>query len=445
MAQKRILLIDDADETRNFLAESVLSPEGYDMLTAANAREALAILQTTSPDLIISDFLMPEMTGLELLQTLRSENRNIPFILITAEGSESLAVKALRLGVRDYFIKPFDIDDLLNAIKRVLYNTTAPQELTARLDFTLWHVDDVIIITDEEQKLIFYNEAANVFFDKRTGGIHGLPLDEITSHPELLTLFSDDKIRPFLKRCEVTLNARHIYNAHMTSIPGEGHVVVMRDMSYSKEQEKAKHDFITRISQNLRSPLTAIQGYTELLGQAGELSETQKKYIQRILDNVKFASGLLTDLFEVTQTQTETDATLEYIPIDTIVQYAIEAIEPELTARSQTLTTDFAPLLPHVIGNPIRLKQMVMQILQNASRYTPEKGKIHVRLYSDEKLIILQVKDSGIGIPTDPDYLGLSIVKSIIEAHNGRMWVHSTPDRGTTFTVILPGSKPKYE
>lgn len=442
MAQKRILLIDDADETRNFLAESVLSPEGYEILTAASAKEALAILHHTVPDLIISDFLMPEMTGLELLQSLRSENRNIPFILITAEGSESLAVKALRLGVRDYFIKPFDIDDLLNAIKRVLHHTTAPQELTAHLDYTLWHVDDVIIITNEEQKLIFYNEAANIFFDKRTGGIHGLPLHEITSHSELLTLFSDEKIRPFLKRCEISLDAKHTYNVHLTSVPGEGYVVIMRDISYNREQDRAKGEFINRHSLNLRSPLTAIQGYTELLRQAGDMSETQKKYVQRILDNVKFMSGMLDDLFEVTQTQTEADTTLEYIPLDVIVQYAIESVQDELSAKKQTLTTEFAPLLLHVIGNPIRLKQMIVHMLQNASRYTPVMGNIHVLLYSDEKAVILQVRDAA---SKYADYLGLSIVKNIVEAHNGRMWVDSVPNQGTVFTVILPGSKPKYE
>lgn len=465
MAQKRILLVDDAEETRNFLAESVLAPEGYEMLTAANAKEALAILQTTNPDLIISDFLMPEITGLELLQRLKTDNRNIPFILITAEGSESLAVKALRLGVRDYFIKPFDIDDLLMAINRVLLNTTAPQELTAKLDYLLWHVDDIIIITDKEQKLTFYNEAANIFFDKKTGSIHGLPLSEITSHLELLALFSDEKIQPYLQRCEIMLDTNHIYSVHLTSIPHEGFVAIMQDITYSKEQEKEKADFATNLSQNLRSPLTAIQGYAELLGRAGNLNETQQKYIQHIVQNVKATSDLISHIFELNKIEAESDLTLEYIPIETIVKYAVESVQSELAARGHHLTSEFAPLLPRVIGNPIRLKQMVIQLLQNSIKYTPDNGKIHVKLYSDDKLVILQVKDSGIGIPTaahtsiwekffrtreaENDYpgtgLGLSIVKNIVDAHNGRIWVNSVPHEGTTFTVMLPGSKPKYE
>lgn len=465
MVQKRILLVDDAHETRTFLAERVLAPEGYEMLTAANAKEALTILQNTNPDLIISDFLMPEMTGLELLQKLKSESRNIPFILITAEGSESLAVKALRLGVRDYFIKPFDIDDLLIGVKRVLQNTTAPQELTAKLDYMLWHIDDILIIIDPEQKLIFYNEAANIFFDKKTGSIHGLPLSEITSNTELLALFADEQIQPFLRRCDITLDATHIYHVHLTSVPDEGFVVIMQDISYSKEQEKAKSDFAVKLSQNLRSPLTAIQGYAELLMRAGDMNENQKKYIRHIVENVKTTANLLSDLFELNKIEAEADLTLEYLPMETIVQYAIEAVQAEVKARKHTLATEFAPLMPPVIGNPMRLKQMVIQLLHNAIRYTPDGGKIEVKLYSDEKVVILQVKDTGIGIPSaahmsiwekffrtrevENDYpgtgLGLSIVKNIVETHNGRIWVNSVPNEGTVFTVMLPGSKSKDE
>ena len=120
LAGERILFVEDKMDARRFFAESVLRPFGYDVLTAANGNEALALARDLLPDLIISDYMLPGLNGLQILEALHSEGIHLPFILITGAGSEALAVEALRLGVRDYLIKPFDMDNLLNAVQRVL-------------------------------------------------------------------------------------------------------------------------------------------------------------------------------------------------------------------------------------------------------------------------------------------------------------------------------------
>jgi DNA-binding response OmpR family regulator len=97
-----------------------LAGAGFDVMSAANGSEGLVLARDLHPDLIVADQQMPGMSGLEVLDALNQEGVAPPFIMITAEGSETLAVQALRTGVNDYLIKPFDPDELVKAIKRTL-------------------------------------------------------------------------------------------------------------------------------------------------------------------------------------------------------------------------------------------------------------------------------------------------------------------------------------
>lgn len=120
MAGETVLAVDDRDDSLKFLREYVLEPHGYNMLEANNGQRALEIALSQKVDLIISDLVMPKMGGLELLESLREKGIDTPAILMTFHGSEGTAVRAFRLGARDYIIKPFAIDEMLNAIDRAL-------------------------------------------------------------------------------------------------------------------------------------------------------------------------------------------------------------------------------------------------------------------------------------------------------------------------------------
>jgi signal transduction histidine kinase/DNA-binding response OmpR family regulator len=128
MAGETVLAVDDREDSLKFLREYVLQPNGYRMLQANNGVEALEILLSQKIDLIISDLVMPKMGGLELLERLCEKELDIPTILMTFHGSEATAVRAFRLGARDYIIKPFTIDEMLNTIDRALTESRLRKE-----------------------------------------------------------------------------------------------------------------------------------------------------------------------------------------------------------------------------------------------------------------------------------------------------------------------------
>lgn len=128
MAGEYVLVIDDSHETREFIAEYVLVPNGFNVTLARDGAEGVRFALQKPPDLIILDYEMPKMNGLEVLRALNTKNLSIPVILSTAHGSEQLAVEVFRLGVRDYVFKPFEVETMLKSIRRALTEVRLKRE-----------------------------------------------------------------------------------------------------------------------------------------------------------------------------------------------------------------------------------------------------------------------------------------------------------------------------
>lgn len=131
MAEETILVVDDTRENREFIIEYILKPNGFRWLEAKDGRDGFEMALSHHPDLILLDYQMPRMSGIQVLEALAERNQDIPVILMTFHGSEEIAVEVFRLGVRDYVRKPFTVDEMLVAIEKSLTEVRLRREKEA--------------------------------------------------------------------------------------------------------------------------------------------------------------------------------------------------------------------------------------------------------------------------------------------------------------------------
>jgi two-component system NtrC family sensor kinase len=244
----------------------------------------------------------------------------------------------------------------------------------------------------------------------------------------------------------------------MTIIQDVGQAVVMQDITHFKELDRIKSDFVSVVSHDLRSPLTAILGYVELLHRVGPINEVQTEFISRVRNNVNQITALIGDLLDLGRIEAGFDREMEVYHLTSLIRDVAEGLRPAGAEKGQRLELRLAPHLPPSWGNTLRLHQAVSNLVGNAIKYTPEGGSVTVEAQQKADQLTLRVSDTGIGIAlADQPYifdkfyraeavanshqgtgLGLAIVKSVIERHKGRIWVESEPGKGSVFTVVLP-------
>jgi two-component system phosphate regulon sensor histidine kinase PhoR len=323
----------------------------------------------------------------------------------------------------------------------------------AQFETILKEMVDGVVAVDRDQRLLLLNPSARRALQITSPDVVGRPLTEVIDNVEMRSFLRGES-----QRGEFKLEDGRVFNAHSTAIANVGRVVVMQDITPLKELDRIKSDFVNTVSHDLRSPLTAILGYVELIGRVGPVTEQQAEFIRRIVFSVQSITTLITDLLDLGRIEAGFDTQKEVTHLATVIRYAVEDAQFQAEIKRQALKAQIAPGLPSVLANPPRLRQMLANLLGNAIKYTPAGGAINVSATADSETIVLTVADTGLGIPpSDLPYvfnkfyrasnirerfegsgLGLSIVKSIVENHGGRIWVDSRPEEGTTFTVILP-------
>jgi len=325
-----------------------------------------------------------------------------------------------------------------------------------KLRTILTRIKDGVIVVGQDRRIQLINRTARATFGLGNRSVESQLVEETFDHPALLELLKDWG-RTYPYRSEITLENGQVLNAQLTAIPDVGIVVTIQDITQYKELDRIKSEFVNTVSHDLRSPLTSILGYIYLIEQAGSVNDQQSEYIQRVILSVQGITDLITDLLDLGRIESGLDARKEMIPLHTIVLLSVEGLKNQLDAKAQKVTLDIPDELPKVLGNPTQLRQMMDNLINNAHKYTPKGGRIHVSAQNATDQVIFQVTDNGPGIPhSDQPYvfdkffratniddmpgtgLGLAIVKSIVENHQGRVWVDSIPGEGSTFSVVLP-------
>jgi two-component system NtrC family sensor kinase len=329
-----------------------------------------------------------------------------------------------------------------------------------KLNAILTKVVDGVIVVDHEQNLLLMNPTACAAFNVQSEVAAGQKINQLVHHPDLLRIF-DLKPSFFPLRREVVLEDGRVFNIQATDIPEVGLVLTMQDITQIKEMDRLKSDFVNAVSHDLRSPLTAIMGYVELLERVGPLNETQREFIQRVTLSVQNVTGLINELLDLGRIEAGFDTQKEMFALEHLVNLTIEELRELAESKNQALIVEIAPNLPPIYASPTRIQQVLNNLIGNAIKYTQVGGWVRVNLHTEDRQFILQVSDNGPGIPVseqpyifDRFYratnatqatgtgLGLAIVKSIVENHQGRIWVDSVPGQGATFTVVLSQKKP---
>lgn len=327
----------------------------------------------------------------------------------------------------------------------------------AKLDTILREIEDVVIVTDADLRLILLNNAARRAFNLGEDAL-GRPLAEAITVPAVQDLFDQRKLRSRNWRAEVVLSDGRTLQGQLSILSGIGYGAVLQDISRLKELDRIKSEFVSIVSHDLRTPLTAIRGYVSLLPRVGPLNDQQREFVQRVEGSMSSIVELISDLLDVGKIEAGVDWEMKPIQLQRIAGRAVEALRAEAERKQQTLTLHAAEV-PPTLGHARRLEQVAANLISNAVKYTPPGGQIDVIVREADGFLTLQVRDTGIGIAVDDQRrifdkfyrvesdqteqiggsgLGLTIVKAIVERHAGRVWVESQPGRGSTFTVLLP-------
>jgi two-component system sensor histidine kinase VicK len=239
-----------------------------------------------------------------------------------------------------------------------------------------------------------------------------------------------------------------------------GRVVIMRDITYLKQLDQFKTQMMQLASHDLRSPLGVAFGYLDvLLEDLQPLTPFHEKALQGIETALNRMQTLVTELLDLDRIESGVDQISEPIDIGTLVADVMLDYAESARMKRQQLELLSGAGSPIINGDPPRLKQALSNLISNAVKYTPEGGQITVRLSRVEQRVLIEVQDTGYGIPASAQAklfqrffrakapgtenipgmgLGLSLAKAVIDQHGGKITVESETGQGSTFQVWLP-------
>jgi signal transduction histidine kinase len=229
-----------------------------------------------------------------------------------------------------------------------------------------------------------------------------------------------------------------------------------------EEMDRMKSEFVATMSHELRTPLTAIHGYSDLLlhQAVGPLTEEQLRFLETIKNTAQRMSALVNDMLDISRIEgARVRLSLESVSVEEHLNRVTESVVRQAEARDLSLRLDVNPDLPAVRADPARLDQILYNLVSNAIKYTAQGGKITLSAGVYDEEVQVSVRDTGIGISREDQErvferffqvdqpgvwgqpgtgLGLTIARSLVEMHGGRIWVESEPDKGSTFFFTLP-------
>jgi len=524
----RVLIVDDERHNRQLL-EAMLAPEGILTRVASTGEEALVMVDQQPPDLILLDVMMPGMDGYQVATMLRGNltTTSIPIIMVTALDDRRARMRGLNAGAEDFLTKPVDRAELCARVKNLLrlkaygdhydkYSRTLEGEVVSRTEDLAQQAMQAAVLTEQTVELQLLTErlslatavakvgvwewdlASNAFtWDATMFEIYGLPSVISVPYQEWSAAVFPEDLPAVEAALQKTIDEKGQGSAEYRIVLPDGSIrtvsavervvldelggvsrIIGVDMDVTErkqaerdleqirqDQLQFKDDFLSHVSHELRSPLTAIKQFTSILlgGLAGELNDEQREYQQIVLKNVRQLQSMVDDLLEVTRLETgKLTMELESVSVSDAVVDSFNTLQVTAIAKGVALSHDMPPHLPSAYADQIRLRQILIILLDNAIKFTPDGGSAHVKvrqLQHDPRFMLLEVSDTGCGIgpeiteriferlyqepePTQASRkglgLGLYICKELVTRQGGHIWVKRLAEKGSTFSFTLP-------
>jgi len=421
------------------------------------------------------------------------------FTLIEPVDKLIIGTQLVGQGKLDYQIRKYSNDeigrlveafnDMIKKLRVSIEKETKSTEKAllekTKAELIIDSMADGVIVTDTDHKVVLFNRAAERIFEVPASKIMGKNILHMTKSGIAMIfydLFEDEDIilnknnRVVVKEF-ASQNPKKMLKATIGPLRSEhgrkmmgGSVIVIEDITKIREIENMKTEFVSIVSHELRTPLTSIRGYAELLnlGKLGGLEEKQQKAVEIINNEANRLTTLINDLLDLSKLETgKTKLNLQETNLEECLDQspALHLIKDKGIEFSKIIPVN----LPKIYVDKNKIMQVFTNLLSNAAKFTPKKGKITVRFTVRKDTVYISVKDTGIGIAKkhiphlfDKFYqvethlrrkqggtgLGLPIVKEIVTLHCGFMTVDSKPKKGTNISFTLPknlGEEKKLE
>jgi two-component system phosphate regulon sensor histidine kinase PhoR len=337
----------------------------------------------------------------------------------------------------------------------------------AELLAMLASMSEGVIATDPRQRIVVVNQRAGDLLAFPTEQAQGKPLWEIVRDEAILKAAREVletgerkafQISPAVGTyMEITACT---YPVGVT--PPQGLILVAHDTTQSVRYEELRREFVANVSHELRTPLTVIKGFTETLREGAVADPVNgPKFLITIDRHVDQLTNLVSDLLELSKLEGTPDLPQRVsFDVGSVVRRAADLLLPAAQRKSQTLQVEIARHTPRVVGNPDYVERAAANLIDNAIKYTPDRGEIRVTVgIEPDEFVFIEVADNGIGIPVKDlsrvferfyrvdrsrsremggTGLGLSIVKHVAQVHGGSIDVTSTPGIGSKFRLRIP-------
>ncbi len=468
---RTILVVDDSAPTCLYL-KRLLEKKGYEVLTAGDGATGARMAMESLPDLILLDKEMPGMHGFDVSRILRrnQDTSGIPILMISSEDSTAEKIRGLEMGADDFITKGINGEELYSKIRAFLRIKDLQDKLrqeSDKLNQIFRYLHEPVAICSNDDKVLL---SSQVFLS-----LLRMPREvaQFKSMTEILTTLGVDlemitKLRTGVRdevRLTITIDDQITHlTARTTLIQLDNNesamAYIFRDITRVVEAEQMKADFHSMIAHDLRSPMSVIQGYVSLMatGKTGDINETQVEFLDSVNRKITEMTILLNDFLDINKMDAGfVNLKLEPINLCELIREVAADLQPMADGSQISVTIDVPDEGLQVDADPLRLTQIMRNLVSNAIKYNRKEGWIRLTVVPEDAHVRVSVADGGIGMGSeelnvlfDPYTrgssqrtikgvgLGVVIVKKLVEAHQGEITVCSTPDKGSTFTFSLP-------